>query len=173
MLLLKLKMLQLNLNLTSAKFSFAKQSGLVDKAKYLIFQIEYPEIEDLTKPSYRFISSYEQKVQPFDKIYQYLLFAVEPYEIIAFKAPRMKFDKFTLNFFLHYDPNLKMFTLQLYFKSKLSRANKPHPSSIANGAAALGVPPKSMPLPPQAPHTKERKDLKKKTMANNGGVKKK
>lgn len=29
---------------------------------------------------------YVQRVQPFDKRYQYLLFAAEPYEIIAFKV---------------------------------------------------------------------------------------
>jgi splicing factor 3A subunit 2 len=50
------------------------------------FQIEYPEIEDGTKPRHRFMSSYEQRVQPWDKLYQYLLFAAEPYEIIAFKV---------------------------------------------------------------------------------------
>lgn len=95
------------------------------------FQIEYPEIEDNTKPRHRFMSSFEQvpsviaaslcmkyqlpavyadslsvhilfsnaltffwccaecnlqKVQSFDKRYQYLLFAAEPYEIIAFKV---------------------------------------------------------------------------------------
>ena len=35
------------------------------------------------------MSSYEQKVEQPDMQYQYLLFAAEPYETIAFKAPGM------------------------------------------------------------------------------------
>ena len=32
------------------------------------------------------MSAWEQKKEPQDKRYQYLLFAAEPYEVIAFKA---------------------------------------------------------------------------------------
>ena len=40
------------------------------------------------QPRHRFMSAYEQKVDtPPDKNYQYLLFACEPYETIAFKIP--------------------------------------------------------------------------------------
>ncbi|BBH07743.1 hydroxyproline-rich glycoprotein family protein [Prunus dulcis] len=63
------------------------------KQRSLLFQIEYPEIEDSTKPRHRFMSSYEQRVQSVDKRYQYLLFAAEPYEIIAFKVPSTEIDK--------------------------------------------------------------------------------
>ena len=49
-------------------------------------QIEYPEIEEGTAPRHRFMSSIEQKVEPWDKRYQYLLFAAEPYEVISFKV---------------------------------------------------------------------------------------
>jgi len=39
------------------------------------------------------MSSYEQKIQPPDKRWQYLLFAAEPYETIAFKIPAREVDR--------------------------------------------------------------------------------
>jgi splicing factor 3A subunit 2 len=63
------------------------------------------------------MSSYEQRVQPWDKQYQYLLFAAEPCEIIAFKVPSREIDKVASKFFTHWDPDSKMFTL--YFKQSL------------------------------------------------------
>ncbi|KAK7271323.1 hypothetical protein RJT34_27119 [Clitoria ternatea] len=132
-------------------YRVTKQYDPETKQRSLLFQIEYPEIEDLTKPRHRFMSSYEQRVQPFDKRYQYLLFAAEPYEIVAFKVPSTEIDKSTPKFFSHWDPDSKMFTLQLYFKSKPPEANKPQPPPTANGTAASGVPPRPLPPPPQAP----------------------
>ena len=38
-------------------------------------------------PRYRFMSAYEQKVEAVDGRFQYLLFAAEPYETVAFKIP--------------------------------------------------------------------------------------
>ncbi|KAK4396414.1 Splicing factor 3A subunit [Sesamum angolense] len=121
------------------------------KQRSLLFQIEYPEIEDNTKPRHRFMSSFEQKIQPFDKRYQYLLFAAEPYEIIAFKVPSTEIDKSTPKFFSHWDPDSKMFTLQLYFKAKPPEANKPQAAPVSNGTSAPGAPPRPLPPPPQAP----------------------
>ncbi|RZB84794.1 Splicing factor 3A subunit 2 isoform B [Glycine soja] len=158
-------------------YRVTKQYDPETKQRSLLFQIEYPEIEDLTKPRHRFMSSYEQRVQPFDKSYQYLLFAAEPYEIVAFKVysfltfglslhlpfsfapvftlqfqvPSTEIDKSTPKFFSHWDPDSKMFTLQLYFKSKPPEANKPQPATTANGTAPSGVPPRPLPPPPQGP----------------------
>lgn len=39
------------------------------------------------------MSSYEQRKEPWDKHYQYLLFAAEPYEVIAFKVPTLEVDR--------------------------------------------------------------------------------
>ncbi len=50
-------------------------------------QVEYPEIEEGIKPRHRFMSAYEQRVETADKGVQYLIFAAEPYENIAFKIP--------------------------------------------------------------------------------------
>ncbi|KAJ7976732.1 Splicing factor 3A subunit 2 [Quillaja saponaria] len=132
-------------------YRVTKQFDPETKQRSLLFQIEYPEIEDLTKPRHRFMSSYEQRVQPVDKRYQYLLFAAEPYEIISFKVPSTEIDKSTPNFFSHWDPDSKMFTLQLYFKTKPPEANKPQPAPEANGTGAPGVPPGPLPPPPPPP----------------------
>ena len=42
------------------------------------------------KPTHRFMSSYEQKVEPWDKKYQYVVFACDPCETIAFKIPNVE-----------------------------------------------------------------------------------
>lgn len=39
------------------------------------------------------MSCYEQKVEPRDDRYQYLLFAAKPYETIGFKIPNIPIDK--------------------------------------------------------------------------------
>ncbi|XP_072956197.1 uncharacterized protein [Typha angustifolia] len=132
-------------------YRVTKQFDPETKQRSLLFQIEYPEIEDNAKPRHRFMSSFEQRIQACDKRYQYLLFAAEPYETIGFKIPSTEIDKSTDKFFSHWDPDLKMFTLQLYFKIKPPEANKPPtaPAPVANGISAPGVPPR--PPPPQAP----------------------
>ena len=107
-------------------------------------QIEYPEIDDpRTAPRYRFMSSYEQKVEAWDKRYQYLVFAAEPYEIIGFKVPNAEVDKDNgdQKFFQHWDPDRKVYTLQISFKAA-SRAGPP---------GMLPPPPPGMPLPPPPP----------------------
>ncbi|XP_059667560.1 uncharacterized protein LOC132312984 [Cornus florida] len=132
-------------------YRVTKQFDPETKQRSLLFQIEYPEIEDNTKPRHRFMSSYEQRVHTFDKRYQYLLFAAEPYEIISFKVPSTEIDKSTPKFFSHWDPDSKMFTLQLYFKIKPPEANKPQPTPSANGSAAPLPPPPQAPPPPPPP----------------------
>ncbi|KAI3518163.1 hypothetical protein L1887_06613 [Cichorium endivia] len=124
-------------------YRVTKQFDPDTKQRSLLFQIEYPEIEDLTKPRHRFMSSFEQRVQSFDKRYQYLLFAAEPYETIGFTVPSTEIDKSTPKFFSHWDPDSKMFTLQLYFKI----ANKPPPGAPTTGTSAPGAPPPPPPPP--------------------------
>ncbi|KAF5750437.1 splicing factor 3A subunit 2-like [Tripterygium wilfordii] len=132
-------------------YRVTKQFDPDTKQRSLLFQIEYPEIEDNAKPRHRFMSSYEQRVQPFDKRYQYLLFAAEPYEIIAFKVPSTEIDKSTPKFFSHWDSDSKMFTLQLYFKTKPPETNRPPSAPAANGMEPSGGPPPQAPPPPPPP----------------------
>jgi len=109
------------------------------------------------------MSSYEQKVQSWDKGYQYLLFAAEPYEIIAFKIPSTEIDKSANKFFSYWDPDKKEYLLQLYFKPRPPEANKPPPAppgTLPNGTGVPGAPtrppaqaPPPLPqVPPPPPH---------------------
>ncbi|MCL4135165.1 UNVERIFIED_CONTAM: hypothetical protein GTU68_036674 [Idotea baltica] len=74
----------------------------------LLFQIDYPEIADNVIPRHRFMSAYEQKVEPPDRKWQYLLFAAEPYETIAFKVPSREVDKSENKFAIKIDPKAKI-----------------------------------------------------------------
>ncbi|GLE05093.1 hypothetical protein PINS_up014077 [Pythium insidiosum] len=84
-------------------------------ARMLLFQIEYPEHDASLQPRHRFMSSFEQKVEAPDKAFQYLLFACEPYETVAFKIPNLPLDKRDGKFFSNWDKHGKSFTLQLTF----------------------------------------------------------
>ena len=54
----------------------------------VIVKILYPNIVKSAQPSYRWISSFEQTVEPIkDPNWQYLVVAAEPYENIAIKVP--------------------------------------------------------------------------------------
>ena len=48
---------------------------------------------DGIEPKHRFMSAYEQHIEPPDRKWQYLLFAAEPYETISFKLPSREIDK--------------------------------------------------------------------------------
>jgi len=83
----------------------------------LIFQIQYPEIEQGLQPRHRFMSAYEHKMvdMPVDPNYQFLLFAADPYETIAFRIPNVPLDKREGRFITDWDKEKHTFTLQLYF----------------------------------------------------------
>lgn len=53
--------------------------------KILLFIVKI-EIAEGVGPRHRFMSAYEQRVEPPDRRWQYLLFAAEPYETISFKV---------------------------------------------------------------------------------------
>ncbi|ENN81367.1 hypothetical protein YQE_02233, partial [Dendroctonus ponderosae] len=67
-------------------YRVTKQRDPENGQQSLLFQIDYPEIADHVLPRHRFMSAYEQKIEPPDRKWQYLLFAAEPYETIAFKV---------------------------------------------------------------------------------------
>ncbi|PIO59822.1 hypothetical protein TELCIR_18702 [Teladorsagia circumcincta] len=81
----------------------------------LLFQIDYPEIAEGIQPRHRFMSAYEQKIQPPDKRWQYLLFAAEPYETIGFKIPSREVDK-SEKFWTMWNKDTKQFFLQVAFR---------------------------------------------------------
>uniref|UniRef100_K1QW67 Splicing factor 3A subunit 2 n=1 Tax=Magallana gigas TaxID=29159 RepID=K1QW67_MAGGI len=73
----------------------------------LLFQIDYPEIVEGIAPRHRFMAAYEQKVEPPDRKWQYLLFAAEPYETIAFKVPSREVDKDPKKLWSHWNRETK------------------------------------------------------------------
>jgi len=83
----------------------------------LSFELSYPEIDvELIQPRHRFMSAFEQKIEsPPDRRYQYLLFAADPYETVAFKIPNEPLDKDDGRFVTHWNIEEKKFTLTLYF----------------------------------------------------------
>lgn len=84
--------------------------------KCLFFQIMYPDINNDVQPTYRFMSTYEQKIDlPFDKNFQFLLFAAEPYDTIAFKIPNLPIDKEKDKFETNWDKEKRVFHLKLHF----------------------------------------------------------
>ncbi len=77
----------------------------------LLFQVQYPDIAPGIQPRIRIMSAFEQKVEPADKEYQYILIAAEPYNTIAFKVPNLPIDKASGKFFMDWDATKLVFTV--------------------------------------------------------------
>jgi len=108
-------------------YKVTKQKDPDTGARMLLFQIDYPEHAEGLQPRHRFMSSYEQKVEVPDKSMQYLLFACEPYETVAFKIPNVELDKSEGKFFSNWDKTGKQFTLQLTFAVDDNKNARPAP----------------------------------------------
>ncbi|XP_024385055.1 uncharacterized protein [Physcomitrium patens] len=102
-------------------YRVTKQFDQETRQRSLLFQIEYPEIEEGTEPRHRFMSSYEQ-------------------------VPSFEIDKISNKFFTHWDPDTNMFTLQLYFKLRPTDQKGGPPLGV-NGPPS-GVTPPNRPPPP-------------------------
>ena len=63
-------------------------------------------------------------METWDKKYQYVLFAAEPYETVAFKIPNEEIDMGPERFLRHWDPDRKEMTLQLHFRGAGGRARQ-------------------------------------------------
>ena len=117
-------------------YRVTKQMDPDTSQRSLLFEIEYPEIEEGLQPRHRFMSSFEQRVDAPDKEWQYLLFAAEPYETVGFKIPNQEIDKETGKFVTNWDEESKTFVLQLYFKVAAAGGRGPAPSLLQPGAVA-------------------------------------
>ena len=51
------------------------------------FNIDYPHVDETCRPLHRWISTYEQHVEPQDERWKYLLFACDPYDTVSYKFP--------------------------------------------------------------------------------------
>ncbi|CAG0915143.1 unnamed protein product [Notodromas monacha] len=123
-------------------YRVTKQKDPMTGQQSLLFQIDYPEIVDGIQPRHRFMSAYEQRIEPPDKKWQYLLFAAEPYETIAYKVPSREVDKNETKFWTHWNKDTKQFFLQCAFKHENLRS-----------MGRMGPPPGGMrgPMPPPPP----------------------
>ncbi|GAX73573.1 hypothetical protein CEUSTIGMA_g1024.t1 [Chlamydomonas eustigma] len=128
-------------------YRVTKQFDQGSMQRSLLFQVEYPEIEEDSKPRYRFMSAFEQKIETADKNYMYLLFAAEPYEVISFKVPNAEVDKSEGKLFTHWDPDNKIYSLQYHYRN---RAQEHHASGGFVPSFPV-PPPMSIPPPPIPP----------------------
>ncbi|KAF2355509.1 SF3A2 domain [Trinorchestia longiramus] len=131
-------------------YRVTKQRDPENGQQSLLFQVDYPEIGEGIAPRHRFMSAYEQKVEPPDRKWQYLLFAAEPYETIAFKVPSREVDKGENRFWTLWNKETKQFFLQFSFKldpkAKLVPPGPPPPIPVSTSG-----PPLSHPPPPSSP----------------------
>ncbi|KAJ1085000.1 hypothetical protein NDU88_005137 [Pleurodeles waltl] len=141
-------------------YKVTKQKDPEQGQQSLLFQIDYPEISDSIIPRHRFMSAYEQRIEPPDRRWQYLLMAAEPYETIAFKVPSREIDKAEMKFWTHWNRETKQFFLQFHFKmekpvvvqpipSVTVGVKRPAPPALMNGVPAR--PPAMETLPPPPP----------------------
>ena len=110
-------------------YKVTKSRDATSGQRALLFEVDYPEADATVQPRHRFMSAYEQRVEPPDKNYQYLLFACEPYETIGFKVPNDAVDKGEDRFFTNWDAVGKKFTLSLQFADEDLRKTTPAPGS--------------------------------------------
>ncbi|KAK5859854.1 hypothetical protein PBY51_021375 [Eleginops maclovinus] len=110
-------------------YKVTKQRDPETGQQSLLFQIDYPEIAEGIGPRHRFMSAYEQRIEPPDRRWQYLLLAAEPYETIAFKVPSREIDKAENRFWTHWNRETKQFFLQFHFKMEkaISQSSGPPP----------------------------------------------
>lgn len=85
------------------------------KALGLLFQVHYPDVTmSFQIPKHRFMSAYEQHVEPANRAYQYVVFAAEPYETIAFRVSAKEIERDSVQSL--WDPNQRIYILQFMFK---------------------------------------------------------
>ncbi|XP_030608033.1 splicing factor 3A subunit 2 [Archocentrus centrarchus] len=146
-------------------YKVTKQRDPETGQQSLLFQIDYPEIAEGIGPRHRFMSAYEQRIEPPDRRWQYLLFAAEPYETIAFKVPSREIDKAENRFWTHWNKETKQFFLQFHFKMEkaIPQSSGPAPAATVKRPPPLmsgdhppndtlpPPPPGGMPVPPLPP----------------------
>lgn len=132
-------------------YRVTKQRETESGQQSLLFQIDYPEIAEGIAPRHRFMSAYEQKVEPPDRKWQYLLFAAEPYETIAFKVPSREVEKTEGKFWTHWNKDTKQFFLQFAFKNDPKQQPQARPLPPPTPPIRPPGPPPNLPPPPMPP----------------------
>lgn len=86
----------------------------------MMVQVHLPQIKPDVIPRRRFMSAWEQKREPPNKAYQYLIVAAEPYETIAFRIPARELEDESDDAgywnWSHWDPDTKQYSFQFMFR---------------------------------------------------------
>ena len=96
-------------------YKVTKTRDLVTERRSLTFELDYPDANKDTRPRYRFLSAYEQNVEFPDTKFQYLVFACDPYENVAFKIPNEPINKEAGQVYFDFDEASKKTTLQFSY----------------------------------------------------------
>ncbi|KAH3665740.1 hypothetical protein OGAPHI_003928 [Ogataea philodendri] len=86
--------------------------------KGLLFQVQLPELASGVKPKYRLMSCFEQKIEPLNTNFQYLVVSGEPYENIGFKIPSEPIDMAEGRIWDFWDNDTKEYFVQLFYSDK-------------------------------------------------------
>ncbi|KAG1757775.1 hypothetical protein EDB19DRAFT_1891471 [Suillus lakei] len=82
--------------------------------------VHLPQIKADVIPRRRFMSAWEQKREPPNKAYQYLIVAAEPYETIAFRIPAREIEDEADDAgywnWSYWDPDTKQYSFQFMFR---------------------------------------------------------
>lgn len=85
----------------------------------LLVQVYLPQVKDGVIPRKRVMSGWEQKKEPGNKNYQYLIVAAEPYETIAFRIPARRILDEENDWrgwtWTHWDKETKQYSFQFMF----------------------------------------------------------
>jgi len=81
----------------------------------LLFQLHFPNIKPNEPPRLRFMSSFEQRVEPPNRQFQYLIVAAEPYESVAFKIPAKEIENGRI---VHWDADSQLFLIQIMYRQE-------------------------------------------------------
>jgi splicing factor 3A subunit 2 len=86
----------------------------------MMVQVHLPQIKADVIPRRRFMSAWEQKREPPNKAYQYLIVAAEPYETIAFRIPAREIEDEADDAgywnWSYWDPDTKQYSFQFMFR---------------------------------------------------------
>jgi len=98
-----------------------KQRNSVTGELSILFHLYFPQIDKTLQPRHRFMSCYEQKIEPYtseNEKYIYLIISGEPYENISFKIPNQPIDRDPGKMLTHWDDENKSFTLQIAYQTE-------------------------------------------------------
>lgn len=100
------------------KYRVSKIRDPVTLNKGLLFIFKLDKIKSGITPQYKLMSCYEQKKEPVDVNYRYLILSAEPYQNVCFKIPGSAIDMSPKRLWDYWDPDTKEYCIQLFYLNK-------------------------------------------------------